>query len=106
MPWFERASSMKEGVLKNLYYTNNDSTLEIDFIVQYKNSILPIEVKAEENLQSKSLKSFLAKYPNLRGISFSMSPYSEQQNITNVPLGCIKGFSKTPLKHCNYFTFK
>ena len=84
------------------YYTNNDSTLEIDFIVQYGSSILPIEVKAKENLQSKSLKSFLAKHPDLHGIRFSMSPYREQENITNIPLSCIKeffegGFFKTPI---------
>lgn len=61
------------------YYTNDDSTLEIDFLVQYGNKVFPIEVKAEENLQSKSLKSFLSKNPALHGIRFSMSPYREQE---------------------------
>ncbi len=76
------------------YYTNDDSTLEIDFLVQYGNKIFPIEVKAEENLQSKSLKSFLSKNPFLHGIRFSMSPYREQEKITNVPLYCIDEFIK------------
>lgn len=76
------------------YYTNDDSTLEIDFLVQYGNKIFPIEVKAEENLQSKSLKSFLSKNPSLHGIRFSMSPYREQEKITNVPLYCIDEFIK------------
>lgn len=74
------------------YYTNDDSTLEIDFLVQYGNKILPIEVKAEENLQAKSLKSFLSKNPDLHGIRFSMSPYKEQEKLTNVPLYCIREF--------------
>lgn len=68
------------------YYTNDDSTLEIDFLLQYGNKILPVEVKAEENLQSKSMKSFLAKNPDLHGVRFSMSPYREQERMTNIPL--------------------
>lgn len=80
------------------YYTNDDSTLEIDFLVQYGNKIFPIEVKAEENLQSKSLKSFLSKNPSLHGIRFSMSPYREQEKITNVPLYCIDEFIKNSNK--------
>ena len=68
------------------YYTNDDSTLEIDFLLQHGNKILPVEVKAEENLQSKSMKSFLAKNPDLHGVRFSMSPYREQERMTNIPL--------------------
>lgn len=68
------------------YYTNDDSTLEIDFLLQHGNKILPVEVKAEENLQSKSMKSFLAKNPDLHGLRFSMSPYREQERMTNIPL--------------------
>ncbi|MCH5291542.1 MAG: ATP-binding protein [Treponema sp.] len=68
------------------YYTNGDSTLEIDFLLQHGNKILPVEVKAEENLQSKSMKSFLSKNPDLHGVRFSMSPYREQERMTNIPL--------------------
>ena len=68
------------------YYTNDDSTLEIDFLLQCGNKILPVEVKAEENLQAKSMKSFLAKNPDLHGVRFSMSPYREQERMTNIPL--------------------
>ena len=76
------------------YYTNDDSTLEIDFLIQYGNKIFPIEVKAEENLQSKSLKNFLLKNPDLRGIRFSMSSFKEQEKITNVPLYYVEEFIK------------
>ncbi len=76
------------------YYTNEDSTLEIDFLVQYGSTILPIEVKAEENLQSKSLKSFLSKNPALHGIRFSLSPYREQERLTSVPLYCIAEYMR------------
>lgn len=74
------------------YYTNDDSTLEIDFLLQCGNKILPVEVKAEENLQSKSMKSFLAKNPDLHGVRFSMSPYREQDRMTNIPLYAVGSF--------------
>ena len=72
------------------YYTNDDSTLEIDFLLQCGNKILPVEVKAEENLQAKSMKSFLAKNPDLHGVRFSMSPYREQERMTNIPLYAVE----------------
>lgn len=43
-------------------------------------------MKAEENLQSKSLRSFVEKNPELHGIRFSMSDYREQEWLTNYPL--------------------
>ena len=76
------------------YYTNDDSTLEIDFLIQSGNKILPVEVKAEENLQAKSMKYFLLKNPELHGIRFSMADYREQEKITNVPLYCVEQFLK------------
>ncbi len=68
------------------YYSKDNSQMEIDFLVQAGVNVFPIEVKAEENLQAKSLKSFLASNQDLHGIRFSMSGYKEQKRITNVPL--------------------
>ncbi len=45
-----------------------------------------IEVKSEENLKSKSLSAFLVQHENMHGVRFSMSPYREQERMTNVPL--------------------
>lgn len=83
------------GEIFTYYYTNDDSTLEIDFLLQIGSNILPIEVKAEENLQSKSMKSFIAKNPELHGIRFSMSNFREQEKLTNVPLYSAKEFLQT-----------
>ena len=47
---------------------------------------MPIEVKSEENLKSKSLSTFLQQHDDMHGIRFSMSPYREQESMTNVPL--------------------
>ena len=67
------------------YYTNDNSTLEIDFVIQ-KDKVYPIEVKAEENLKSKSLSTVLKENINLKGIRFSMANYREQSQMVNVPL--------------------
>lgn len=55
----------------------------------------PIEVKAEENLQAKSLKTTLANNPTLVGLRFSMSDYREQDRLTNVPLYGINAYLET-----------
>ncbi len=72
------------------YYSNDNSTLEIDFVVQHDTHIIPIEVKAEENLRAKSLRQFVTDNPGLHGVRFSMSDYLEQDWLTNVPLWAVK----------------
>ena len=59
--------------------------MEIDFVVQTE-KVYPIEVKAEENLKSKSLSTVLKENDNLTGIRFSMANYKQQEKIVNVPL--------------------
>ena len=73
------------GVDDLYYYSNENSTSEIDFVVDFRN-IYPVEVKAGINLKSKSLSTVLKQDENLKGIRFSMAPYKEQDNIINVPL--------------------
>ena len=72
------------------YYSNDNSTLEIDFVVQHEAHVIPIEVKAEENLRAKSLRQFVTDNAGLHGVRFSMSDYREQDWLTNVPLWALK----------------
>lgn len=72
------------------YYSNDNSTLEIDFVVQHEAHVIPIEVKAEENLRAKSLRQFVTDNPSLHGVRFSMSDYREQDWLTNVPLWAVR----------------
>lgn len=75
----------KKGL--NIYYWSSDSSRgELDFLLQRDMDIIPVEVKAEENLQSKSLRVFVEKNAGLHGIRFSMSNYREQEWMTNYPL--------------------
>ena len=68
------------------YYSTEKSSGEIDFLLQGKSSILPLEVKAEENLRAKSLKAFCEKYHPACAVRTSMSDYREQEWMTNIPL--------------------
>lgn len=61
------------------YYSKDNSQLVLDFVLQLGLDIIPVEVKAEENLQSKSLKTFLVSHPDMKGLRFSMSDYREQE---------------------------
>lgn len=72
------------------YYSNDNSTLEIDFVVQHEAHVIPIEVKAEENLRAKSLRQFVTDNSGLHGVRFSMSDYREQDWLTNVPLWAVR----------------
>ncbi len=72
------------------YYSNAKSTLEIDFVVQHNSDVIPVEVKAEENLRAKSLRQYITDYPNLYGVRFSMSGYRRQDWMENVPLYAVR----------------
>lgn len=80
---------------KNLYYyTNENSTMEIDFVMQTE-KVYPIEVKAEVNLKAKSLSSVLKQNENLTGVRFSMANYKEQEKMVNVPLALAEEYFRT-----------
>ena len=80
---------------KNIYYySKENSSLEIDFIVQ-RDEVYPIEVKAEENLRAKSLRAVYDVNPSLKPCRFSMADYREQDWLTNVPLYLAREWMKT-----------
>ena len=68
------------------YYHPDDSQQEVDFLTQYNEKVIGIEVKAEENLKAKSLKLFKDQHPDATAIRLSMSGYREQDWMKNYPL--------------------
>ena len=68
------------------YYSANDSRVEIDFLIQKDEKVIPIEVKAEVNVRSKSLRTYIDKHPQLKGMRLSMLPYKDQGWMENKPL--------------------
>ena len=72
------------------YYTNDRNSCEIDLLVDDGEKVIPVEVKAEENLRAKSLKVYREKYNPLVCIRTSMANYRNENNrLINLPLYCI-----------------
>jgi len=70
------------------------STAEVDFVVQYKGVVVPVEVKAEENLQAKSLKVYTQKFNPQVALRTSMSNFRQQDRLINIPLFGISELKK------------
>lgn len=68
------------------YHKTDDSRLELDFVIQREGRLLPIEVKAGGNVRANSLSQMLKENPELKAVRYSMHPYKEQGQMTNVPL--------------------
>lgn len=72
------------------YYTNDRNSCEIDLLVDDGEKVIPVEVKAEENLRAKSLKTYREKYDPDVCVRTSMSNYRNENNgLINLPLYCI-----------------
>ena len=83
------------------YFSKDNSKIEIDFLVQTYSRLIPIEVKAEENVKSKSLRQFITiDHPdkNLKGLRCSMKPYIDQGWMENIPLYSILGYINKQLE--------
>lgn len=76
------------------YWSSEKGTGEIDFLIQMDDKIVPVEVKAEENLQAKSLRSFVQKYDMKYAVRTSMSDYREQDWMVNYPLYDVGGLNE------------
>lgn len=82
---------MKSHGIEEFFYHKTDySRLEIDFVIQREAKLLPIEVKAEGNVRANSLTNFLKANPVIHAIRYSMLPYKEQEQMTNVPLYAVQ----------------
>jgi len=74
------------------YYSTNDSQVEIDFVVQTDERIIPIEVKAATNVRSKSLRTFINNHSEFKGLRISMKPYQDEGWMENIPLYAISAY--------------
>ncbi len=76
------------------YYSTEKSSGEIDFITQIDDRCVPLEIKAAENLQAKSLRAFCEKYKPDIAIRSSMSDYRKETWMVNVPLYYLSNYLK------------
>lgn len=72
--------------ISTYYWSAEKATAEIDFLIQFSGKIIPVEVKAEENLKAKSLKVFYEKYSPALTIRTSMSDFRKEEWLVNLPL--------------------
>ncbi|MBD3370587.1 AAA family ATPase [Candidatus Fermentibacteria bacterium] len=71
------------------YWSGRSSSAEVDFVLQQHGNVLPLEVKAAENLQSKSLKSYFERFAPPKALRASLSGYREEDWLINIPLYAI-----------------
>ena len=86
---------LKQCTNLDVFYWSSDTGIsEVDFITQIGRNNIPIEVKASENLQAKSLKTFVQKYNTKINVRTSMSKYRKEDWIINIPLYSIGNIEK------------
>ena len=76
-----------------LYYWNSGNKAEVDFLLYNKDGIIPVEVKARDNTQSKSLNIYREKYNPKYSIRISTKNFGFVNDIKSIPLYatfCIK----------------
>ena len=74
---------------KPYYYAGEKATYEVDFLIQQNKNVIPVEVKAEENLRAQSLKVYCEKFKPEYAVRTSMSNYREKNWLINLPLYAI-----------------
>ena len=72
--------------LKPYYWSNTKTPSEIDFIIQNSQRVIPVEVKAEENVRARSLAQFIKDNLGLKGLRISMKGYVDQEWMENIPI--------------------
>lgn len=79
------------------YYSKDNSSMEVDFVVKTRDRVIPTEVKAEENVRAKSLRTFITEeFPDLKlkGLRTSMKSYVDQEWMENIPLFATEAYFK------------
>ena len=80
---------VSDTVYTPYYYAGEKSTYEIDFMIQKGKNVIPLEVKAEDNLRAHSLRFYCDKFAPECAIRTSMADYRKQDWMTNLPLYAI-----------------
>lgn len=68
------------------YWTAERATAKVDFLIQYQHRIIPVEVKAAENLKAKSLKAYHQKFNPEISIRTSLADFRKEDWLINLPL--------------------
>lgn len=83
--------------IETYYWTNDRGNAEIDFVIDNGSDVLPVEVKAEVNLQAKSLKAYRDKFQPRISVRTSMADYRQEDWLLNLPLWALSVLDKIPV---------
>ena len=72
-----------------MYWSSDTGTAEVDFVVQTPTGVVPVEVKAEQNLRAKSLRVYRNRFSPPVAVRTSMAPHEEQPGLLSLPLYAI-----------------
>lgn len=91
----EILKSLPSNIQQNLYYWQRESVsgnAEVDYVIQSKQNIIPIEVKSGSKGSMKSIYQFLREKNREFGIRFSTENYSTYENIKVYPIYAVSNF--------------
>ncbi len=77
---------LAELEIRPTYWSAERAAAEVDFVCQLNGAVIPLEVKAEENLRSKSLRSYRERFAPPVALRTSMSDYRREEWLVNIPL--------------------
>jgi predicted AAA+ superfamily ATPase len=75
------------------YWANDKNTAEMDFVIQFDNTIIPIEVKSGGNVYGKSLKTYMNSFSPSIAIRSSLRDYSQNKALHDIPLYMVSEFA-------------
>ena len=86
-----KGALMENAILQSLvaqsnmvpYYWSSENRAEIDFVIQFSEEIIPIEVKSETRISGKSLSVYTGKFNPMRRVRFSMNNLKENSGLLN-----------------------
>lgn len=84
---------IKAGISR-AYYWDSGNTAEVDFVIQSGEYIVPIEVKSEKNVKSKSLAEYRKKYEPEYAVKTSMKNETGSKEVLNIPLYLVSEIRK------------
>ena len=70
----------------SLYYWESGSIAEVDFVIQDYNKVIPIEVKADIHVKSRSLSVYMSKYDPKYALRISAKNFGFVNKVKSVPL--------------------
>lgn len=96
-------NELYKSATDTLYYWSSGNMAEVDFVLQQGAEIIPIEVKSEKSVKSRSLAEYRKKYNPMYAVRTSMVPELTNATLLNIPLFMISSLPRWIPKETNDF---